>query len=309
MPAVERKFRLTSSFPKSTPELFESSEQFVQELSANTSAKLRAELFAAGEIIPGLQVLDAVAKGTVEMGWTYAGYYWSKDAAFGFIGGGSMLGIDAAALTGWAGGSGKSPRGKLFAEQGVVALPCSTLGPRGLWARKRIETANDFKGLKLRLGGAEGAVFAAAVAAVPFVLPAGDIYPALEKGVIDGAGWGTPSMDERLGFPQVARYYYYPVFDPSVIDLIVTKSVWESLAPSQQEAIAGICQRQMQKDASTAIAGVTEAVQRLKAQGATVTQLPRAIAAKLSGAANELFDQRVTSAAGLEAWRSFKAAR
>jgi hypothetical protein len=152
--AKERSFRLTSSFPKSMTDVYAPSEQIVREIELTTSSKLKLGLFAAGEIVPGLQVLDAVQNGTVELGWTIGAYYFGKDLAFAAASGWVPLGIDATGFVRWMQGSGSGVRDQLFSAFGVKAFPCSIAGPKGLWLRKAVKSLDDMKGLKLRIGGA-----------------------------------------------------------------------------------------------------------------------------------------------------------
>jgi TRAP-type mannitol/chloroaromatic compound transport system substrate-binding protein len=98
----------------------------------------------------------------------------------------------------------------LFKEYGCIAMPAGTTGCQmGGWFRKEIKTVADLKGVKFRIGGMAGLILAK-LGAVPQMIPGPDIYPALEKGTIDGAEWVGPYDDEKLGFNKVAQYYYYP---------------------------------------------------------------------------------------------------
>jgi TRAP-type mannitol/chloroaromatic compound transport system substrate-binding protein len=304
----QANLRLASAFPKSVPELFEPAEQFAKSVKADSLGNVEVQLFAAGEIVPSGSVLEAVANGTIESGWIEAGSYMYKDPAFGLVAGGSPLGINATALAGWVYGNGKIARGEVFAQHDVVALPCSILGPKGLWVRKRLQGLGDLNGMKLRVTGAGGAAFAG-LRAVPQVLPAGDIYTALEKGVIEGAQWGTPTMDERMGFAKVAQYYYYPVSDSSVLDMIINKQVWDKLGASTREIIEGGCRGQFKKGLAVLTQDVTAALQRIQKVGPVAMQLPAPIAAGLRQTTSEIFDQRITSGPGVAAWRSLKDVR
>jgi TRAP-type mannitol/chloroaromatic compound transport system substrate-binding protein len=312
LPSIkERSFRLTSSYPKSMTDIYAPTEQFVREVESAAPSKLKMQLFAAGEIVPGLQVLDAVQNGTVELGWTFAAYYWGKEPAFAAASGAVPFGIDASAFARWMQGSGKSVRDQLFATFGVKAIPCSITGPKALMLRKPVKGVDDMKGLKLRVGGATAQALAA-MGVVPQQVAGGDIYPKLEKGEIDGAEWLTPPMDEKLGFTKVARYYYYPFGEPTfsvVSDLIINKKVWDELEPAAQQVFESACSKQLQSDLARLSDGVMPALQRMAAGGAIIGRLPDAIAAKFRQGASDTLEQNIKSAPGLALWRSLKSVR
>jgi len=309
--AKERSFRLTSSFPKSLTDVYAPSEQIVREIEFTTSSKLKLGLFAAGEIVPGLQVLDSVQNGSVELGWTIGAYYFGKDLAFAAASGWVPLGIDATGFVRWMQGSGSGVRDQLFSTFGVKAFPCSIAGPKGLWLRKAVKSLDDMKGLKLRIGGATAQAMSV-MGVVAVQLAGGDIYTALEKGTIDGADWLTPPMDEKLGFHKVAKYYYYPVGEPTfsfVVDLLINRRVWDELEPAAQQAFESACNKQLLADLARLSDGAMPALQRMAAGGAVIGQLPDAIAAKYRQGAIDTFDQSIRSTAGIALWRSLKAVR
>jgi TRAP-type mannitol/chloroaromatic compound transport system substrate-binding protein len=249
--------------------------------------------------------------GSVELGWTFASYYFGKDPVFAFVGGNLPLGIDAAAFVRWMEGTGKAVRSEVFAVYGVKAFPCSIAGPKGLWLRKEVRGLEDMKGLRLRIGGTTGLALQS-TGVIPQQIAGGDIYPALEKGTIDGVEWLTPPMDEKLGFYKAAKYYYYTFGEPSfsgISDLIVNKKVWDELEPNARDVIENACHRQLHTDLGKLSEGVTPALQRMTAGGVVVGRLPEAIAASYRQGAVAFLEQAIKSPTGLSAWKSLKAAR
>src|SRR6478609_6256992 len=204
------KWRLTASWPKSLDTLFGACETFSKFVSEATDGKFQIQTFAAGEIVPGLQVLDAVQNGTVEMGHTASYYYFGKDPTFTF---GSSLpfGPNARLNQAWYMlGGGKDLLNEFYKSYNVTSmLAGNTTCQMGGWFRKEIKTVDDLKGLKFRIGGFAGRVMQK-LGCVPQQLAGGDIYPALEKGTIDAAEWVGPYDDEKLGLFKVAPHYYYP---------------------------------------------------------------------------------------------------
>jgi TRAP-type mannitol/chloroaromatic compound transport system substrate-binding protein len=206
----EIKWRMPTSWPKSLDTLYGGAETMAKVVGEATDNKFQIQTFAAGEIVPGLQVLDAVQNGTVEIGHTASYYYFGKDPTFTF-GSAVPFGPNMRINQAWYMlGGGKQVLDEFYKKYNVVSLLAGNTGCQmGGWFRKEIKTPDDLKGLKFRIGGFAGKVLAK-MGAVPQQLAGGDIYPALEKGTIDAAEWVGPYDDERLGFYKVAPHYYYP---------------------------------------------------------------------------------------------------
>src|SRR3954447_10041388 len=206
----EIKWRLAASWPKSLDTLFGGAEQVAKRVAEATDNKFQIRVFAAGEIVPALQVLDAVQNNTVEMGHTASYYYVGKDPTFSFDC--TMpFGFNTRQQTSWMlYGGGMQLMRDFFKDYNVYNIPAGNTGSQmGGWYRKEIKTVDDLKGLKFRIAGLAGAILTK-LGVVPQQIGGGDIYPALEKGTIDAAEWGGPYDDENLGFYKVAKYYYYP---------------------------------------------------------------------------------------------------
>src|SRR5882724_10273796 len=207
-PAI--KWRMTASWPKSLDTLYGGAEHICKRVAVLTDNKFQITPFAAGEIVPGLQVLDAVQNGTVECGHTALYYYFGKDDAFVF---GSALpfGMNTRMQNAWLlHGGGQDLLNELLKGYNSHFIPAgNTNCQMGGWFRSKITKLDDLKGLKFRLGGFAGKIVQR-LGVVPQQIAGGDIYPALEKGTIDGAEWVGPYDDEKLGFYKVAPHYYYP---------------------------------------------------------------------------------------------------
>ncbi|MGL5166741.1 MAG: TRAP transporter substrate-binding protein [Afipia sp.] len=208
----EIKWRLASSFPKSLDTIYGGGEQLSKYVAEMTDNKFQIQVFAAGELVPGLQALDATSNGTVEMSHTVSYYYVGKDPTFAIFAS-VPFGLNTRMQNSWLDqGGGNDLANEFYKKYGVLGLPCGNTGTQmGGWFRKEIKTVADLQGLKMRIGGIAGQVLAK-VGVVPQQLAGGDIYPSLEKGTIDAAEWVGPYDDEKLGFQKVAKYYYYPGF-------------------------------------------------------------------------------------------------
>ena len=237
--APELKWRLTSSFPKSLDTIYGAAEVFAKAVSDMTDGKWQIQVFAAGEIVPGLQAADAVTNGTVECCHTASYYYVGKDPSFAF-GTAIPFGLNSRLQDAWLfEGGGQDLLNAFYAKYNIYSLPCGNTGCQmGGWFRKEIKTVADMQGLKMRIGGFGGKVLTK-LGVVPQQIAGGDIYPALEKGTIDAAEWVGPYDDEKLGFYKVAPYYYYPGFweGGPTLHVFVNTAKWAEL-PKAYQAIA-----------------------------------------------------------------------
>jgi TRAP-type mannitol/chloroaromatic compound transport system substrate-binding protein len=204
------KWRCASSFPKSLDTIYGAAETAAKVVSDVTGGKFQIQVFASGEIVPGLQVADAVQNGTVECGHTAPYYYVGKDPTFAF-GTAVPFGLNQRQFDAWwYFGGGEQIYNEFLKSYNITGILCGNTGAQmGGWYRKEIKTVADLKGLKLRIGGFAGQVLAK-LGVVPQQIAGGEIYPALEKGTIDAAEWVGPYDDEKLGFNKVAKFYYYP---------------------------------------------------------------------------------------------------
>ncbi|MGE0357362.1 MAG: TRAP transporter substrate-binding protein [Burkholderiales bacterium] len=241
--AGEIKWRLASSFPKSLDTIFGAAEMMSKRVAAATGGRFQIQVFAGGEIVPGLQVLDAVQNGTVACGHTAPYYYWGKDAAFA-LDTAIPFGLTARQMNAWQiFGGGLELFREFYKGYNIHNVPCGNTGAQmGGWYRKEIRKLADLKGLKMRIGGFAGKVMER-LGVVPQQLAAGDIYPALEKGTIDAVEWVGPYDDEKLGFNKVAKYYYYPGWweGGPQLDLYVNLKEWEKLPKEYQNIVEAAC--------------------------------------------------------------------
>src|ERR1700681_3935168 len=263
----ELKWRLTTSWPKSLDTLFGSCQTLAKYVSDATDGKFQIQVFAAGEIVPGLQVQDAVQNGTVEMGHSAQYYYIGKDPTWALFCA-FPFGLNSRQQNAWYyEGDGQ----KLIDEFGATFnTKCLTMGNTGTqmggWFRKEINTVEDLNGLKMRIGGWAGKTVAK-LGVVPQQLGGGDICPALEKGTIDAAEWVGPYDDEKLGFYKVAKYYYYPGWweGGTALHFFINTDKWDELPKSYQSIV-------------TAAAGFTNVVTQARYDARNPQALKRLVA-------------------------------
>jgi TRAP-type mannitol/chloroaromatic compound transport system substrate-binding protein len=200
-------------------------------------------VYAAGEIVPGLQVMDAVEAGTVQAGFTASYYYVGKHPALAFECA-VPFGFNARQQNAWLyHGGGLELTREIYAEFGIIHFPAGNTGCQmGGWFREPLGSLADLNGLRMRIPGIGGEVMARLGASVQ-VLAGGDIYPALERGAIDATEWVGPYDDLKLGFHQIAPNYYMPGWwEPGpTLTVQVNKAAYDELPPTYQEILAEVC--------------------------------------------------------------------
>jgi TRAP-type mannitol/chloroaromatic compound transport system substrate-binding protein len=232
-------WRLASSFPKTLDTIYGSAERFIKRVAELTGGRFQIRQFAAGEVVPGLQVMDAVQAGTVEMGHTPAYYYFGKDPTFCFDCA-VPFGLTSRQQTAWFDqGGGRELLREFYKGYGIINFFGGNTGTQmGGWYRKEIKGVADIKGLKIRIAGFAGRVMER-MGAVPQQIAASDVYSALEKGTIDAAEWVGPYDDEKLGLAKVAPHYYAPGWWEAgpQLSFYVNLKEWDKLPKEYQAAI------------------------------------------------------------------------
>ncbi|AWU96166.1 TRAP transporter substrate-binding protein [Azospirillum ramasamyi] len=289
----EIKWRMASSYPKSLDTIYGAAEFIAKRVSDATDGRFQIRPFAAGEIVPALQVLDAVQNGTVECGQSAAYFYVGKDPTFCFDTA-MPFGMNTRQHIAWMmHGGGLELMREVFKDYNIHHIPAgNTSAQMGGWFRKEIKSLEDLNGLKMRIGGLVGQILMP-FGLVPQQLGGGDIYPALERGTIDAAEFVGPYDDEKLGFYKVAKYYYYPGWweGSAQIPLMFNMQAWESLPKSYQTILEQACW-----EANTWMIAKYDtlnaaALKRLVAGGAVLRPFPRDMMQACEKASFEFYDK------------------
>jgi TRAP-type mannitol/chloroaromatic compound transport system substrate-binding protein len=296
MPAIAQsmpniRWRLAASWPRSLDILYGTCEVFAKRIAEITDNRFQIQVFAAGEIVPGLAVLDAVENQTVELGNTAAFYYWGKEAALAF-GTTVPFGLNARQMDSWlTHGGGNELLQDVFATFNCYGIPMGNTGCQmGGWFRKEINTVQDLQGLKFRIAGFAGKVIAK-VGVVPQQIAPGDIYSALEKGTIDAVEWIGPADDEKLGFQKIAKYYYYPAWWEGGANghTLVNLAKWNELPKSYQAILLAAARDAGHWMTAKYDAANPPALKRLLAGGVLLRPFPQPIMEACYNAANQIY--------------------
>ena len=289
--APEIKWRLTASWPKSLDTLFGGALNFARYVREATDNRFQIQCFPAGEIVPAQQATEAVASGSVEACHTAPSFMWAKDPTFAF-GAAVPFGLNGRMQNAWwYEGGGEALMNAFYAKYNIFGLLAGNTGAQmGGWFRKELNTPDDLKGVKMRIGGFAGAVIQK-VGMLPLQLAGSEIYPALEKGTIDAAEWIGPYDDEKLGFYKVAKFYYYPGWweGGAMTHIHVNKEKWEELPKSYKaicKAAAALTNDAMfaRYDAQNPVA-----LKRLVANGTQLRPFSEAILDVCFKAANDVY--------------------
>ncbi|RJR17930.1 MAG: C4-dicarboxylate ABC transporter [Desulfobacteraceae bacterium] len=232
--------RWQSTWP--TKDIFhEYALDFAKKVNDMTGGDLKIEVLPAGAVVPAFNLLDAVSKGTLDGGHGVLVYHYGKQNALALWGSSPAFGMDANMLLSWHKyGGGKALLQKIYDSIGanVVSFPYGPMPTQPLgWFKKPISKPDDFKGLKFRTVGISIDLFTGLGAAVN-ALPGGEIVPALDRGLLDGAEFNNASSDRLLGFPDVSKVYMLQSFHQSAeqFEVMFNKDKFNAL-PDKVKAI------------------------------------------------------------------------
>lgn len=231
-------WKLVTSWPKNFPGLGTAPERFAKIVDEMSNGRLKVKVFGAGELVPALQVFDAVSQGTAEMGHSGAYYWKGKTPAAQFFTS-VPFGLTAQEINGWIyHGGGLELWQEVYAPFNVIPLAGGNTGVQMAgWFNKEINSLDDLKGLKMRIPGLGGEVLSRA-GGTPVNLPGGELFTSLQTGAIDATEWVGPYNDLAFGLYKAAKFYYYPGWhEPgSMMEFTVNKKAYDAL-PKDLQAI------------------------------------------------------------------------
>lgn len=238
-----KRFRMVTTWPKDFPGLGQMPNRFAKALKNMTSGLMEVKVYSAGELVGAMESFDATASGAADM-YHGAEYYWQgKSKGFSFFTSVPM-GMTAAEIMGWIDhGGGQKLWDNLSANFNIKPFQAGNTGHQtGGWFKKKINTLDDFKGLKIRMPGLGGEVIRR-LGGAAVQLSGGEIYQALQSGSIDATEWVGPWNDYAFGFYREAPYYYAPGFHEPGASLAVgiNLDIWNNLSDSEQSIIRYAC--------------------------------------------------------------------
>jgi TRAP-type mannitol/chloroaromatic compound transport system substrate-binding protein len=232
-------WRMQSAFGSSLTHLGTSGVRFVKDIEEMTDGNFSIRFHEPGALVPALECFDAASKGSVDACWTTPGYHTGKYPALAFFTT-VPFGPTYGEFMAWKiFGNGNKLRAEIYDKHDLIAIDCFAIGPETSgWFRREIKSTEQLKGLKMRFFGL-GAQVMQKLGVSTQLLAAADIFPALERGVIDATEFSMPAMDIKLGFHQVAKFNYFPGWHQqvSVSELLMPKKAFNALPKSYKRIL------------------------------------------------------------------------
>src|SRR5687768_11311394 len=239
-------WKMTSAYGKGAPFYMDgpgSATDLAKRIEAMSNGRLKISVYGAGELIPALEGFDAVRSGTVEMNHANS-YFWTGKTFAAQYFTAVPFGLNFQGMNGWLYDGGGIPLWhEVYKPFGTIAFPCGNTGVQMTgWFKKEIKSVADFKGLKMRIPGLAGKVYASLGVDVK-LLPGGEIFPALERGVIDAAEFVGPYQDRRMGLNKAAKFYHTTGWHETatVSELLINKAAWDKLPKDLQAIVENAC--------------------------------------------------------------------
>ena len=285
--------KLATSWPAHFPIMGTGVERFADRVYKASGGTLEIKLYPKNTLVPALAVFDATSSGQIDA-FHSGPYYWKgKNSAFSLFSG-VPFGFTAEEINSWMYyGNGLKLWREMYAKYNLYPFPGGNTNIQmGGWFRKPINSIEDMKGLKMRIPGLGGEVFSK-LGVNPILLPAGDIYTSLERGMIDATEWVGPALDLKMGFYKVAPYYYSGWHEPgSILELTFNKHSWEKLSLEHQTIIEMATSDLNAQMTYEFHAENIKALETLKEKGVTLSKYPEDVVEAGKKALAEVIDEQ-----------------
>lgn len=243
------EWKMVTTWPKNFPALGTGAEKLANNITAMSGGRLKVKVYAAGELVPALEVFDAVSRGTAQMGHA-ASYYWKGKVPAAQFFTTTPFGLTAQEMNSWLySGGGLELWEEIYAPFNLIPMSAGNTGVQmGGWFNKEINSVADLSGLKMRMPGLGGEVIARTGATV-VNMPGSEIFTALQTGTIDATEWVGPYNDLAFGIYKAAKYYYFPGWQEpgSAVETIINKDAFAAL-PEDLKLIVRAAARQANED-------------------------------------------------------------
>ena len=237
------RWKMQSAFGSQVSHLGPAAVRLSKNIDRMSGGKLQLKFFEPGALVPALECFDAVSKGSLESCFTTAGYHTGKYPALAFYTA-VPFGPGLGEMMAWMRfGGGNEIKQSIYSEHNLISIACNAIGPETSgWFKQEVKSLDELKGLKMRFFGL-GAQVMQKLGVSTQLLAGADIYPALERGVIDATEFSMPNMDIDYGFYQIAKFNYYPGWHQqvSIGELLVNKEMFEGLPDEYQAMIEIAC--------------------------------------------------------------------
>ena len=305
------QWKLVTSWPKNFPGLGLAPEKFAEYVNKMSNGRLTVKVFGAGEIVPGLEVFDAVSQGTVQMGHS-GSYYWKGKIPAATIFTAMPFGMTASEHNAWITyGGGQELWEELYKPFGILPMLGGSTGAQfGGWFNKEINSIDDLKGLKMRLPGTGGEILERA-GGVPVTIVGGEIFSSLQSGALDASEWVGPYNDLSFGFHQVTKYYYSTVWhEPgSTFEFLINEEAFNALPEDLQQIVKVATKAASQSTTDEYNARNASALSTLiNEHNVNVKALPQDVIDELKAITDEVIKEQVAADESFaKVWASYSA--
>ena len=288
------KWRLVTSWPKNYPGLGMAPERIADLVEEMSDGQMQITVYGAGEQVPAFGVFDAVSSGSHQMGHS-GGYFWKGKVPAAQFFTSVPFGLTADEINAWVNrGGGLELWREIYEPFNIYPIPAGNTGTQMFgWFNKEINSLEDVKGLKMRIPGIGGEVLKEA-GGIPVTLPGGELFTALQTGVIDATEWVGPYNDLTFGFHQAAKYYYYPGWhEPGpMLELLINMDAWNSL-PKHLQVIIEIATKAVNQDTlDEYLARNNQALTELiEVHGVELRKLPDDVIEEFRAISNEILSE------------------
>ncbi|MGB0288546.1 TRAP transporter substrate-binding protein [Aequoribacter sp.] len=292
------KWKMVTTWPKNFPGLGSAAETFARLVDEMSSGRMTVHVYGAGELVPPFEVFDAVSQGVADAGHG-AAYYWKGKVPASVFFTAIPFGMTAQEMNGWYHyGGGIELWRELYEPFNLVPFSGGSTGVQMAgWFNKELNSPDDLVGLKMRIPGLAGEVFARAGGS-SVRIAGGELYTSLETGVIDAAEWVGPFNDLTLGLHQVAKYYYYPGWhEPgAMLEIIINKTSLETLPPDLQAIVTAAARAANQDMLDEFTARNNTALKELvDVHGVELRRLPDSVLQALAKASKEVLGELIAA--------------
>ena len=269
--------------------------KFADNVNIATGGEVELKLHEPGDLVPTLEVFDAVSSGAVDAGWDWMGY-WSSVVPVAQFYGGLPFGPTSEVSSSWMwSGGGIEIIRREYEKHNVMVFPCfiepqETAG----WYREEITGPESYDGMKIRISGL-GAKVLTKLGASTQLVPGSETYLALERGRVDAADFAIPTVDEALGFYEIAKYNYFPGWHQSAswFSFIINKDVWDGYSDQLKAQFELACHATIQYTFNRLPAEQTEVIERMAEKGAITKRLPDSVMERLETAWGEVLKEEM----------------
>ncbi|WP_439886861.1 TRAP transporter substrate-binding protein [Pseudomonas sp. MBLB4123] len=282
-PMQRFEWKMVTAWPKNFPGLGTAAERLAERVATMSDGRLSIKVYAGGELVPPLEVFDAVSRGTAELGHG-AAYYWKGKVPAAQFFTAVPFGLSTSEMNAWLSkGGGQALWDEAYAPHGVKPLAVGNTGMQmGGWYNKEINALDDLKGLKIRMPGLGGEVLGR-LGATTVNLPGGEIFTALQTNAIDATDWVSPYNDLAFGLHKAAKFYYYPGWQEpqAVLELLINQKALDGLPADLQAILTEAVRAANQDMMDDYVYHNALALDQLKQQGTLLKRFPDEVLAAM----------------------------